>query len=81
MRFRMNRTLRFWVEAECDSQDLKSAPQEEVATILRAFERADYAMRHLDRRGRLAWKATPYFKALLRDAEEDVKAEWRNERD
>ena len=38
MSFRMSRTLRFWVEAECDSQDLRRADDKEVAAILLNFE-------------------------------------------
>ena len=38
MSFRMSRTLRFWVEAKCDSQDLRRADDKEVAAILLNFE-------------------------------------------
>ena len=38
MPFRMSKTLRFWVEVECDQQDLTQANDSEVAAILREFE-------------------------------------------
>ena len=39
MPFRMSRELKFWVEVECDQQDLRQADDKEVAAILREHER------------------------------------------
>jgi hypothetical protein len=80
MRFRMSRTLRFWVEAECESQDLRRADDNEVAGILLSFEDQGYAFRSLNRRGEVTWKASPYFLEELAGAEREVQAEYDNER-
>ena len=40
MPFRMSKTLRFWVEVECEQQDLTQAGDREVAAILREFEQS-----------------------------------------
>jgi hypothetical protein len=80
MPFRMSRTLRFWVEAECESQDLRRANDNEVAAILLSFEEQGYAFRSLSRRGDLMWRASPYFLDELAGAEREVEAEYDNER-
>ena len=80
MSFRMSRTLRFWVEAECDSQDLCQADDNELAAILLSFEEQGYAFRSLSRRGDVIWKASPYFLDELAGAEREVEAEYDNER-
>jgi hypothetical protein len=77
MPFRMSRILRFWVEVECDQQDLTQANDSEVAAILREFERSGDAMRALNRRGQVIWKATPEMLDRLADAEAEADAEDR----
>ena len=67
--------MRFWVEAECDSQDLRRANNKEVAAILLNFEDHGYAFRSLNRRGQVKWKASPYFLDELAGAEAEVEAE------
>jgi hypothetical protein len=50
-----------------------------VAHILREYERRGDAMRCLNKRGRIVWKATPRFLSMLSDAERDARddlAEW-----
>ena len=79
MPFRMSRTLRFWVEADCKWQDLNRADDNEVAAILQNFERCGDAMRSLNGHGQVIWKATPQFLARLADAEKENDAEWANE--
>ena len=79
MPFRMSRTLRFWVEAECDRQDLRQADDNEIAAILQSFEECGNAMRSLNRRGEVVWKATPQLVQELAAAENEVEAEWANE--
>jgi hypothetical protein len=76
----MSRTLRFWVEAECESQDLRRANDNEVAAILLSFEEQGYAFRSLNSRGDVMWKASPYFLEELAGAEREVQAEYDNER-
>jgi hypothetical protein len=80
MPFRMSRTLRFWVEVECDDQDLRRADDKEVAAILLSFEEQGYAFRSLNSRGDVMWKASPYFLDELAGAEAEVEAEYENER-
>jgi hypothetical protein len=80
MPFRMSKTLRFWVEVECEQQDLRRANDREVAAILREFEQCGEAMRSLNRRGQVVWKATPQMLDRLADAEAEVEAEYENER-
>ena len=80
MPFRMSRTLRFWVEAECESQDLRRADDNEVAAILLSFEGQGYAYRSLNSRGHVIWRATPYFLEELAGAEREVEAEDDNEK-
>ena len=77
MAFRMSRELKFWVEVECDQQDLRRADGSEVAAILREFEQCGDAMRSLNRRGEVVWKATPQMLEKLADAEAEADAEDR----
>jgi hypothetical protein len=44
-----------------------------VAQILREYERRGDAMRCLDKRDRIIWKASPRFLTLLADAERDAQ--------
>jgi hypothetical protein len=79
MPFRISRTLRFEVEVACDRQDLRHADDNEVAAILRSFEQCGNAMRSLNRRGQVVWRATPQLMQELAAAEREVEAEWKNE--
>src|ERR1019366_3287110 len=80
MPFRMSRILRFWVEVESEEQDLRKADDREVAAILREYEECGEAMRSLNRRGQVVWKASPQMLDRLADAEAEVEAEYKNER-
>jgi hypothetical protein len=73
----VSRELKFWVEVECKLQDLRKADNKEVATILREHERRGDAMRSLNRRGQVVWKATPQMLERLADAEAEADAEDR----
>ena len=77
MPFRMSRELKFWVEVECDQQDLSWADDRDVAAILREFEQCGDAMRSLNRHGQVVWKATPQMLERLADAEAEADAEDR----
>ena len=59
MPFRIHKNLRLSVEATCEEQDLRKADDKEIAAILRQFEQRGDAMRSLNRRGQVVWKATP----------------------
>jgi hypothetical protein len=77
MPFRMSRILRFWVEVECDEQNLRKADDREIAAVLQEFERRGDAMRSLNRRGQVVWKATPEMLGRLADAEAEGDADDR----
>jgi len=82
MKFRMSRILRFWVDVEYQAvknQDSDRTKSELIAQILCEFEEAGDAMRSLDRKGRVAWKATPRMLTKLADAEQEARdhlADW-----
>jgi hypothetical protein len=76
MKFRLDRTLRFWVNVA--SEHIKRAhpnltKRELLAHVLRQYERDGCAMQHLRKPGKIAWKATPRFLGMLADAERDAR--------
>ena len=76
MKIHMTKVLRFWVEVEY--QGIKNhcpgRPRTELnAQILRKFEEAGDAMRYLNTKGEIAWKATPGMLSRLADAEQEAK--------
>jgi hypothetical protein len=83
MKFRITKNLRFWVDVEyeqsknCTSERTRTAL---LAQILRRFEEAGEAMRYLNTKGEIAWKATPGMLTRLADAEREARddelAEW-----
>jgi predicted transcriptional regulator len=48
-----------------------------IAEILREYERHGDAMRYLNAKGQIAWKATPLMLQRLADAEREVRTIWR----
>jgi hypothetical protein len=80
MSFRLSRTLKICVECECRHQDLAKASDKEVAKILVRLERCGDAIRAVDRRGRLIWKASPTLVARLAEAEQEVDDEYESEK-
>jgi hypothetical protein len=82
MRFRMTKTLYFWVDVQYERIKRDNASRTRLqllGQILRRFEKAGDAMRYLDVEGRVAWKATPRMLTRLADAEQeaiDDMAEW-----
>jgi hypothetical protein len=78
MKFRMDKTLRFWVDVAYDEIKLNHidlTKRQLVAQILRQYERRGHAMRCLDKQGKIAWKASPRFLTMLADAERDAQDE------
>jgi hypothetical protein len=76
MKLHMSKVLRFWVDVEYER--IKNDPTgrggiELIAQILRRFEAAGDAMRYLNTKGRIAWKATPGMLSRLADAEQDAR--------
>jgi hypothetical protein len=83
MKFRMTKVLRFWVDVEYQRTKNHSPGRsrtELIAQILREFEEAGDAMRYLNTKGEIAWKATPGMLSRLADAEQEARddelAEW-----
>jgi hypothetical protein len=83
MKFRMTKVLRFWVDVEHDrmkNQGPGGPRAQLIAQILRKFEEAGDAMRYLNTKGKIAWKAAPGMLSRLADAEQEARddelAEW-----
>jgi hypothetical protein len=80
MKFRMDKTLRFWVDVAYE--DIKSdhaTKGQLVAQILRIYEQRGDALRRLNKQGKIVWKASPRFLSMLADAERDARddlADW-----
>jgi hypothetical protein len=75
MNFRMTKILRFWVDVEYQrikNQDFSSTRAQLISQILREFEEAGDAMRHVNTKGEIAWKATPGMLSRLADAEHEA---------
>jgi predicted transcriptional regulator len=82
MAFRMEKTLRFWVNCEYERRKFEASNRarfQAIAEILREHEEEGHAMRYLDVEGEISWKASPSMLSKLadlqRDAEEDL-ADW-----
>jgi hypothetical protein len=82
MKFRMDKTLQFWVDVAADhiKRDHANLTKPQlVAQILQEYERRGDAMRCLNKHGRIVWKASPRFLSMLADAERDARddlADW-----
>jgi hypothetical protein len=75
MNFRMSKVLEFWVDVEYQriKKHVPGRPITElIAQILRKFEEAGDAMRFLNTKGEIAWKATPGMLSRLADAEQEA---------
>jgi len=78
MKLRMDKTLRFWVDAEYGvrkSDHPNLTRRQLIARILREFEGCGDAMRCLDRNGRIVWRASPSCLERLADAEREAEDE------
>jgi hypothetical protein len=78
MKFRMDATLRFWIDFAYDEikSDHDDVPKQQLlAQILRQYEERGHAMRYLDKQGKIGWKASPRFLTKLADAERDAQDE------
>jgi ABC-type transport system involved in cytochrome bd biosynthesis fused ATPase/permease subunit len=75
MKFRMSKVLRFWVDVQYERIKNHASGRSRTelrAQILRKFEEAGEAMRHLTTRGEIAWKASPGMLTRLADAEQEA---------
>jgi hypothetical protein len=78
MKLHMDETLRFWVDVAYDnikSDHINLTKHQLLAQILRQYEERGDAMRCLDNRGKIGWKASPRFLTMLADAESDSQDE------
>jgi hypothetical protein len=78
MKLRIDKSLRFWVDVAYE--DIKSdhhdlTKRQLFAHILREYEVRGDAMRYLNVKGKIAWKATPSFLNRIADAERDAQDE------
>jgi hypothetical protein len=76
IKFRMTKVLRFWVDVEYErikNHASEHTRTELLAKILRKFEEAADAMRYLNTKGEIAWKATPGMLSRLADAEQEAR--------
>ena len=80
MKLRMEKSLKFWVD--CSYEDKKHenanhARVELIAEILRDYERSGHAMRYLNTKGQIAWKAFPACFRYSLTSSERPKTIWR----
>ena len=78
MKLRMDKTLRLTVDVEYEDRSWKhpNCPKHQLITrILRDFERRGDAMRHLNAKGKIAWKPSPSMLMELADAEREAEAD------
>ena len=76
MKHRMDKTLRFWVDAAYEHikrEHRKLTKRQLVAHVLRKYEQRGDAMRCLNSQGEIVWKASPRFLSMLADAERDAQ--------
>lgn len=76
MKFRMDKSLRFWVDCSYEDQKYENANRtnaELIAEVLREYELNGDAMRYLNAKGQIAWKASPLMLQKLADAEREVR--------
>ena len=76
MKLRMDKTLRFWVDAAYDEIKLDHidlTKRQLVAQILRQYQERGDAMRYLGANGKMTWKASPRFLTMLADAEREAQ--------
>jgi hypothetical protein len=76
MKLHMDTILRFWVDCSYEDRRHENAnrPRAELmAEILGEYERSGDAMRYLNAKGQIAWKASPWMLSRLADAEREVK--------
>jgi hypothetical protein len=71
----MDKTLRFWVEADAGLVTLIDDPDADPLRVQRAilqhYEDCGYARRRLDKKGQTIWRATRELERYLKEAELD----------
>lgn len=72
----MDKTLRFWVDCSYETRKANTSGlsrHQVIFEILHEYEADGFAMRCLDRRGHIFWKATPMMLTWLADAEREAE--------
>jgi hypothetical protein len=75
MKLRMTRTLKFWVDVECEQRKAEMSPKGRHALfseVLHEFEQDGDAMRYVRADGKIGWKPTQWMLDRLADAERDA---------
>ena len=78
MKFRISKTLKFWVDVACEqrkAQTPRKSKRALIAQVLHEWEEAGEAMRYLRADGKIGWKATQEMFDRLADAERDARDE------
>jgi hypothetical protein len=78
MKLRIDNPLRFWIDVAYDHVKFDHpnlTKRQLLAEILRQYERRGDAMRYLNVKGKIAWKASPSFLDRITDAERDAQDE------
>jgi hypothetical protein len=76
MKLRMDKTLRFWVDCSYEDRKHQHAHRPKtdlIAAILGEYESSGDAMRYINGKGQLAWKASLRMLQRLADAEREVE--------
>src|ERR1700737_337613 len=82
MKFRMDKTLRFWIDVAYEhikSHHYKLTKRQLVAQILLKYAQRGDALRRLNKQGKIVWKASQRFLSMFADAERDARddlADW-----
>lgn len=80
MKLRIDKDLRFWVEAEMHEVELIHDPEANKEKLIRAvlqeYAERGLATRYVDSKGCIAWKATEKMLQHLEDAELTESVDW-----
>jgi hypothetical protein len=75
MKLRISKTLKFWVDVECEQRKAQTTPKGRhalVSEVLHEFEQAGDAMRYVRADGKIGWKPTQWMLDRLADAEREA---------
>lgn len=78
MKLRMDKSLRFWVDVayqDLKDEHLNLTKRQLFVHILREYEGRGDAMRYLNPKGQIGWKASPSFLDTIAHAERDAQDE------
>ena len=81
MKFRMDKTLRFWVDCSYEDKRHENSDRTRaqlIAEILREYEQCGDAMRHLNAKNQISWKASPWMLSRLADAEREAEDDMKD---